>query len=268
MDETGTVVTQSMHPLASSTAPSPVAKMEELSDSSLPPHPPAPLQSPPPQATIAKPPLKDIPAYFPSPPPQTPIPSKNAAASSVKKELMTPEDSAVLLATLPENLQTIINFLSDLGEKCSSREEKAHQESTGNYDIDSSSPTTISSPSPPKQRSEGSFHLTATELSSLSIRVSSLSSSLLPDSFLSCHSESLISSSPHVISSHQLNPVISSLHALVREGSSVDIPNEALRFFGYASLQAAHDDPKFASNMSSFVANFTEFKELSSKMER
>lgn len=193
---------------------------------------------------------------------------------------MSPDEdlSSALLATLPENLQMIINYLSTLGEACSSRQEKAHQDSTGNYDIDSSSPTTRSSASPSASPSEGSptnqatspssSHLTVAELSSLSIRVSSLTSSLLPDLFLSCHSESLISSSPHVIAAHQLNPVISSLHALVREGSSVDIPNEALKFFGYVSLQAAHDDPKFASNMSSFVANFTEFKELSSKVER
>ena len=195
------------------------------------------------------------------------------------EEKLSPEDTdealAALTSTLSPSLQTLVAFLTSLGGTCLDRQEKAHHDSTnhGGYDASSPSPNTKAAASSPSEGDSAevlgtSSLLTASELSSLTLRVSSLSSSLLPPSFLSSHSTSLIAAAPCVISLHQLNPLLASLHSLVKEGSNLDIPNEALRFFGYSNLQAANDDPKYQFNMSSFVANMTEFKDLSAKTER
>ncbi|GMH57531.1 hypothetical protein TL16_g02407, partial [Triparma laevis f. inornata] len=68
-------------------------------------------------------------------------------------------------------------------------------------------------------------------------------------------------SAPYLISVDQLQPLFNSLHSLVREGTSIDLPNSALRFFNYSNLQSANSDPKYKDNMKEFI-NSTEFKEL------
>ncbi|GMH83028.1 hypothetical protein TrVE_jg528 [Triparma verrucosa] len=216
-----------------------------------------------------------------TPPPRdmTPINSSKAEASFSNPTGAPPQAQASLndqfdQSLLPAETQSLLAYLEKLGDACSSRMELQHQESTGNYDETASagpsnppanppaSPPANPPATPPStSSSSSSSFLTAAELSQLAIKVSSLSSKSLPADFLD-KDDSLLSA-PYLISVDQLQPLFNDLHALVREGSAIDLPNSALKFFNYNTLQAANSDPKYQGNMKEFL-NSTEFKELSS----